>query len=502
MRLPSAFPRRSRWAVPAGAVAAVAAAGVASAITVAQAAPALPARTPAQLLAAMAGRAAPPPLTGTVVETASLGIPQLPGAANPASITSLLSGSHTIRVWYAGPAHFRLAVPVRMGESDLIRNGSTAWLWQSSSNSVAKMQLPRHGAVTFHGALACARLVPPSARLAPHRAKLTPRQARKALARLRVRAPAAVATRCGPVPLPPCILKHLPAKVRKQIQARLVPLPAHPSKSGTQRALACPRVSLHGSAKIPVIRRAARAVPARPGPSLTPQQAAKQALAALGPSTRVSMQSNVTVAGQAAYQLVLAPRDGRSQIGKVTFALDGQHPGVPLRVQVFARGATSPAISIGYTSISFVRPAAANFTFTPPKGAHVTTGPMLGGSYAFAPLSGQKFVPPAAAAAPQVMGKGWLAVAVLPESVVSGLGSGNAASAAGQAARSVAGRGGSVSSGAVAAALLKSARPVHGSWGSGRLLHASLISVLITKGHVLVGAVAPSVLYADAARIK
>jgi hypothetical protein len=44
---------------------------------------------------------------------------------------------------------------------------------------------------------------------------------------------------------------------------------------------------------------------------------------------------------------------------------------------------------------------------------------------------------------------------------------------------------------------------VSGSWGSGHLLRTTLFSVLITNnGHVLIGAVQPSVLYADAARLK
>ena len=43
--------------------------------------------------------------------------------------------------------------------------------------------------------------------------------------------------------------------------------------------------------------------------AITPQQAARQALAAVGPSTRVTVQNNVTVAGEAAYQLVLAPQE-------------------------------------------------------------------------------------------------------------------------------------------------------------------------------------------------
>ena len=45
-------------------------------------------------------------------------------------------------------------------------------------------------------------------------------------------------------------------------------------------------------------------------------------------------------------------------------------------------------------------------------------------------------------------------------------------------------------------ALLQSARHVSGSWGSGRLLRTTLVSVLVTSsGRVLIGAVTPDVLY-------
>ena len=387
------FSRRGRWAVPAGVVAVVAAVATISAITVAQAAPRLPARTPAELLAAVAGdNSAPPQLTGTVVETASLGVPQLPGDQSPTSMTSLLAGSHTLKVWYGGPARLRLAAPVQLGESDFILNGHTAWLWQSNTDSVTHFLLP--------------------------------------------------------------------------------------AQRGEERK------------------------PMRPKTPLTPQEAARQALAQVGPSTRVTTESNVTVAGQPAYQLVLAPKSSQSLIGKVTIALDAQHLTVPLRVQVFARGASTPAFQIGYTSISFVAPAAANFSYTPPPGAHVHTEIAGAGWYGYAPLSGQAMKPTHPQA--QVIGKNWLQVAVLPASALSQLtGQGNAASVAGQAARSASGGGGSVSGQAVFGALLGSAHPVHGAWGSGRLLHTTLVSILITStGHVLVGAVTPAVLYAAAAHVK
>jgi len=48
----------------------------------------------------------------------------------------------------------------------------------------------------------------------------------------------------------------------------------------------------------------------------------------------------------------------------------------------------------------------------------------------------------------------------------------------------------------VLGALLGSAKPVSGAWGSGTLLTTSLFSVLMTGGEVYIGAVEPSVLYA------
>ena len=77
-----------------------------------------------------------------MVETTIARHSQLPGTGNPNSIASLLAGSHTVKIWYADPAHVRLSVPVTLSETDLIRNGSQAWLWQSASNSVTKFELP------------------------------------------------------------------------------------------------------------------------------------------------------------------------------------------------------------------------------------------------------------------------------------------------------------------------------------------------------------------------
>ena len=107
-----------------------------------------------------------------------------------------------------------------------------------------------------------------------------------------------------------------------------------------------------------------------PTDGLPPQVAAEQALAAIRPSTRVSVDQNVVVAGRPAYQLQLQPRDTRSLIGSVRIAVDAA-TSVPLRVQVVPTGSTKPAVQIGFTHVSFTTPDASVFDFRPPPGATV-----------------------------------------------------------------------------------------------------------------------------------
>jgi outer membrane lipoprotein-sorting protein len=104
----------------------------------------------------------------------------------------------------------------------------------------------------------------------------------------------------------------------------------------------------------------------------SPAAVARRLLANLGPSTSVTVGPNATVAGRPAYQLVIAPKTSGSLIGQVVIAIDASSH-LPLRVQVFARGSSSPAFQVGYTALSFGAPAASNFTFTPPPGAKVKT---------------------------------------------------------------------------------------------------------------------------------
>lgn len=341
--------RRWRWAVPAAGpvVAGLAAGALAASAPAAPAAPVLAARSPGQLLADVSA-SGHTEFTGTVAESASLGLPSSIGsspAGGAGSLDSLLAGPATVRVWSGGPGHFRVAVPGTLSESDVVRDGTTAWVWQSAADTATRYTLPR----------------------------------------------AAAASTAAP---------------------------------------------------------------------LTPQQAAQDAIAAAGPGTAVSAGPGVTVAGQPAYQLVLAPRDHRSLIGRVLIAADAAN-GVPLRVEVFARGAAAPAIQAGYTQIQFTAPPPGELTFTPPPGASVRQG-----SPAQAPGT------PAEDQGLAVTGSGWLAVVKAPASALTA---------------------------AESAALSTAATRVSGPWGSGRLIRTSLVNILVTGSTLYAGAVDPSVLYATAA---
>ncbi len=386
--------RRARWAVPGTAVLVAGAVIAGLQIPAAEASPDLPAKTPAQLLASLSSDAKVPPLTGTVVETASLGLPQLPQMSNASSSLSLLTGSHTVKVYYQDSSHFRLAVPQLASETDVIADGTKLWLWQSASDSVTEF-------------------VPPADS----------------------------------------------AKQREQKIAAAAPV-------------------------------------------LTPQQAADQVLAKVGKTTLVSVQANVMVANDPAYQLVLAPKDQRSLIGKVVIAVDGKY-GIPLRVQVFAKGAKSAAFQVSYTDLQFVAPDPSNFAFTPPHGAKVDV---------VKPGTGELGTMPGTAGGKTgtsgfgTYGTSWLTVASFPQSDLTKALDPGAAAAQGAGKQpdiySANGNGVGVSSQELLNALIGTAKPVSGSWGSGTLVTTSLVSMLMTGGEVYVGAVTPDVLYAAVGHVK
>ncbi len=133
-----------RWLVPAAAAVVVIGGGAAAGTIVASADPSLPERSAAQLLVDVQN-AKVDGFSGTVVQTADLGLPSLPGVtsgAGSADIMNLVAGSNTARVWYAGEDKARLALMGTLGETDVIRNGSDVWLWRSADSSATHFKLP------------------------------------------------------------------------------------------------------------------------------------------------------------------------------------------------------------------------------------------------------------------------------------------------------------------------------------------------------------------------
>jgi outer membrane lipoprotein-sorting protein len=107
-------------------------------------------------------------------------------------------------------------------------------------------------------------------------------------------------------------------------------------------------------------------------PSESPLAAARQVLKLIGTSTNVTLGPNATVAGRPAYQISISPKGSGSLVSKILIAIDASRH-IPLQVQVYARSSASPAYQIGYTALTFGRPAMSNFSFTPPSGAKVKT---------------------------------------------------------------------------------------------------------------------------------
>jgi outer membrane lipoprotein-sorting protein len=181
-----------------------------------------------------------------------------------------------------------------------------------------------------------------------------------------------------------------------------------------------------------------------------PTKAATDALAALEPTSTVSVDGTDEVAGRPAYDLVLAPKPTeRTLLREVRVAIDAQER-MPLQLTVLAQGSTSPALQVGFTDLTFGPQDPARFTFTPPAGATVKNAPTQ------AAPSAEK---------PTVVGDGW-------DRVVIG-------KVPADRAKDLAGLG----------------TPISGSWGSGRLIKTAVATAIVTDdGRVAAGAVPEQVL--------
>jgi outer membrane lipoprotein-sorting protein len=357
-----------RWLVPSAAAVIVIGGGAVAGTIVASADSSLPERSAAQLLVDVQS-AKVDGLSGTVVESADLGLGAIANLTQgKGDLSALLGGSNTARVWYAGETKARVALIGTQGETDVIRNGSDVYLWKSTEKTASHFKIPAEADA-----------------------------------------------------------KH------KELQS---------------------------------------------SSTLTPQQAADAALAAIDPTTAVSTTGAAKVAGRDAYELVLSPKDATSLIGQVRLAIDAEKH-IPLRVDVYAKNATKPAVRVAFQQISFAVPDDQQFVFKAPPGTKVqesSADEVQKGIEEQHKAAAEK-QPLAQADRPTTIGKGWTTIvsAKLPKSD----GSAEAQQLTG---------------------LTGMLPEVSGTWGKGHLFAGSLFSVLVTDdGRVFAGAVTPEALYQAAA---
>lgn len=210
---------------------------------------------------------------------------------------------------------------------------------------------------------------------------------------------------------------------------------------------------------------------ATPSPSTvpTPESLAQGLLTKLAPSTRVTLGSNLRIAGRTAYDLILTPRTDATLVGSVSIAVDSR-TGLPLSFQVTARGQHAPALQVAFTSLTLGAPAAALFDFTPPAGATVKTKTLTPTGHA-QPRTGSTGTPATASPGGATrIGSGWTTIVELPAGALpSGL--------------------------AGSSELRELTTPVTG----GRVLRTALVNLLLTSdGRVFAGSVPVSALQAAA----
>lgn len=216
----------------------------------------------------------------------------------------------------------------------------------------------------------------------------------------------------------------------------------------------------------------------------TPADAAQQALKAVGPTTSVTVGGTAEVAGRDAYQLVIKPKQSGSTVGAIRIAVDAA-TGAPLSFTLSPAGGGAPVVDIAYTKVDFGKPAASQFAFTVPKGAHVTQATPDKGATDRAKADHAK------------AGHGRTGMTGRPGFGVNGMGWTAVAELKAPAGHGAAGTelGGNDAMGLIGSF----GKPVKGSFGSGTVISTRIVNVLVTRdGAVYAGAVTPATLVKDA----
>jgi outer membrane lipoprotein-sorting protein len=205
----------------------------------------------------------------------------------------------------------------------------------------------------------------------------------------------------------------------------------------------------------------------RAEPPATPKDFADEALKSVDDTTSVTVDGTEQVAGRDAYKLLIKPRQSGTTVGAISIAVDAK-TGMPLKFTLTPKSGGAAVLDAGFTQVSFVKPAASAFAFTPPKGAKVTEEKQDSAARRHAPKPGE-FGKGLGGA--DVLGKGWTSVASFDTGSRGGLPAGS--------------KGGDL--GGFLGSL---GEKVSGKFGKGTVFSTRLVNALITDdGKVYAGAV-------------
>ncbi|MFD5773220.1 outer membrane lipoprotein carrier protein LolA [Streptomyces sp. PDY-4] len=209
-------------------------------------------------------------------------------------------------------------------------------------------------------------------------------------------------------------------------------------------------------------------------PPATPKDFAEEALKSVDDTTSVTVDGTAQVAGRDAYKLVVKPRQSGSTVGAISIAVDHK-TGMPLKFTLTPASGGSAVVDVGFTKVSFDKPDASTFAFTPPKGAKVTEddGRAEGREHSGKPEKAPKSEEDLAKGLDglNMLGEGWNSIATFDTGGQGGLPTGEAGGDLGGFLDSLGDR-------------------VKGDFGTGTVFSTRLVNALITEdGKVYVGAV-------------
>ncbi|WP_406726070.1 DUF2092 domain-containing protein [Streptomyces sp. GD-15H] len=225
-------------------------------------------------------------------------------------------------------------------------------------------------------------------------------------------------------------------------------------------------------------------------PPAMPKDFAEEVLKSVDDTTSVTVDGTAQVAGRDAYKLVVKPKQSGSTVGVISIAVD-HRTGTPLKFTLTPASGGAAVVDVGFTKVSFDRPAASTFDFTPPKGAKVTEegaleegekGRELTGKPQGAPKSEEDLAEGLDGL--KMLGEGWNSVATFDTGAEGGLPTGS-------------------EGGDLGGFLGSLGDQVKGEFGTGTVFSTRLVNALFTEdGKVYAGAVTKDALVKAANEAK